>query len=154
MGILFGIPAGVLEEIGWVGFVFPKLTTRRKPLSAAVFLGLVWGLWHLPVINFLGTVTPHGRYRFPFFLAFAYALTAMRAIICWSYTHSQSVLLAQLLHISSIGSLVIFSPPSVSGCQEAFRCFLYGAAPWLPVVPPIIKSQGKNLDENACMAGL
>jgi hypothetical protein len=25
IGILFGVPAGFLEEIGWTGFAFPKM---------------------------------------------------------------------------------------------------------------------------------
>ena len=28
MGILFGIPAGFLEEIGWTGYAFPKMLPR------------------------------------------------------------------------------------------------------------------------------
>jgi CAAX protease family protein len=145
LGILFGVPAGILEEIGWMGFAFPKLTAHRKPLSAALLLGLLWSLWHLPVINFLGTVTPHGRYWLPFFLAFAVAMTAMRVIIAWAYTRTQSVPLAQLLHISSTGSLVIFSPASVSGSQEVLWYFLYGAALWSLAVLPVIYSAGKDL---------
>jgi uncharacterized protein len=148
LGILFGVPAGILEEIGWMGFAFPKLTAHKKPLPAALLLGLLWSLWHLPVINFLGTVTPHGRYWFPFFLAFAFAMTALRVVIAWAYTHTQSVLLAQLLHISSTASLVIFSPTSVSGVQETFWYFMYGAALLSLVVLPIIESEGKNLRSN------
>src|SRR5215831_20279529 len=33
IGILFGIPAGLLEEIGWMGFAFPQL---RKKFSGIV----------------------------------------------------------------------------------------------------------------------
>jgi len=35
LGILFGVPAGILEEIGWTGFAFPKLVAHQKPLPAA-----------------------------------------------------------------------------------------------------------------------
>src|ERR1700745_102524 len=61
-GIAFGIPAGLLEEIGWTGYALPKMCRDRSPVAASVWLGLFWGVWHLPVINFLGTATPHGRY--------------------------------------------------------------------------------------------
>jgi membrane protease YdiL (CAAX protease family) len=148
IGILFGIPAGILEEIGWTGFAFPKLVLHRSALSSSLILGVLWSLWHLPVINFLGTITPHGPYWLPFFLAFAFAMTAMRVIICWAYTHTQSILLAQLLHISSTASLVIFSPTNVSGAQEPFWYSLYGTALWCLIVFPIIQSEGKNLRSN------
>src|SRR5438067_13645809 len=62
MGILFGIPAGLLEETGWTGYAFPKMRSENNSLAAAILLGLLWALWHLPVISYLGTATPHGAY--------------------------------------------------------------------------------------------
>ena len=79
MGILFGVPAGYLEEIGWMGYAFPKMRLRYSAVSAAILLGLLWSVWHLPVIDFLGAATPHGSFLFPFFLSFTAAMTAMRA---------------------------------------------------------------------------
>jgi hypothetical protein len=70
VGVLFGVTAGILEEIGWMGFAYPKMSQRFSPFRAAVFLGLLWGIWHLPVIDFLGAATPHRAAWFPFFLAF------------------------------------------------------------------------------------
>jgi uncharacterized protein len=60
MGILFGIPAGFLEEIGWMGYAFPKMRSESSGLVPSILLGLLWAFWHLPVINYLGTATPHG----------------------------------------------------------------------------------------------
>jgi CAAX protease family protein len=134
MGVSFGVPAGLLEEIGWTGFAFPKMSSQHNPLGASISLGLLWGLWHLPVVNYLGTATPHGAYWFPFFLAFTFAMTAMRVLICWLYTNTKSVLMAQLMHTSSTGSLVIFSPPNVSPGQEVIWYALYGVALWIAVL--------------------
>lgn len=71
-GIAFGIPAGFLEEIGWTGYAFPKMQSRENWLVASILLGLLWSAWHLPVVNYLGTATPHGAYWLPFFLAFTF----------------------------------------------------------------------------------
>jgi membrane protease YdiL (CAAX protease family) len=57
MGILFGIPAGFLEEIGWMGYAFPKMRSETNGLAPSILLGLLWSLWHLPVINYLGNHT-------------------------------------------------------------------------------------------------
>lgn len=133
IGILFGIPAGFLEEIGWMGYAFPKMRAQRSGLAASILLGLLWALWHLPVINYLGTATPHGNYWFPFFLAFTLAMTAMRVLIAWIYTNTKSVLLAQLMHVTSTGSLVIFSAPRVTAAQEVAWYALYGIVLWLAV---------------------
>ena len=144
LGIAFGVPAGLLEEIGWMGYAFPKMSARRSALAASILLGLLWGTWHLPVINFLGTATPHGAYWFPFFLAFTAAMTAMRVLICWIYVNDKSVLLAQLMHISSTGSLVVFSAPRVTARQEVLWYLVYAAALWT-VVAVVVKIFGTNL---------
>jgi membrane protease YdiL (CAAX protease family) len=133
VGLAFGIPAGLFEEIGWMGFAFPKLHQKLPALGAAVLLGLFWGLWHLPVIDYIGTATPHGAYWWPFFLAFAAAMTAMRVLIAWLYSNTKSVLVCQLMHVCSTGSLVIFSPPRVNAAQEAFWYAAYAVALWLVV---------------------
>lgn len=144
MGILFGVPAGFLEEIGWTGYALPKLLEKFNALAAGVLLGLLWSLWHLPVVDYLGAASPHGPYWFPFFCSFAAAMTAMRVIMCWLYTRTHSVLLVQLMHVSSTAALVIFSPPRASAAQEAFWYAVYAAALWLfvAVLAPHLKRIG------------
>lgn len=144
IGILFGVPAGFLEEIGWTGFAFPKMVSRNNALVPGIGLGLLWSLWHLPVINYLGTAVPHGSYWFPFFLAFTVAMTAMRVLIGWVYSNTKSVWMAQLMHVSSTGSLVVFSAPRVSAAQELIWYGVYGAALWL-VVAGVTAAGGKGL---------
>ncbi|MGB7848569.1 MAG: CPBP family intramembrane glutamic endopeptidase [Candidatus Acidiferrum sp.] len=148
MGILFGIPAGFLEEIGWMGYAFPKMRSESNGLAASILLGLLWALWHLPVIDYLGTATPHGAYWLPFFLAFSLAMTAMRVLIAWIYTNTKSVLLAQLMHVSSTGSLVLFSAARVTAPQEAMWYALYGTALWV-VVGIVVKTFGRRLGRRA-----
>jgi membrane protease YdiL (CAAX protease family) len=44
-----GDTGGLLEELGWRGYAFPLLQkTMRTPLHAALFLGVLWALWHFP----------------------------------------------------------------------------------------------------------
>src|SRR5215469_828883 len=124
-GIAFGVPAGLGEEIGWMGFAFPKMRARLSPLLAAIILGVLWGLWHLPAIDLLGASVPHGKYWLRFFFAFTMAMTAMRVIIAWLYVNTGSVLLAQLMHVSSTGALVVLSPHVRPG-EEVMWYFAYG----------------------------
>src|ERR1700756_1862471 len=144
MGILFGIPAGFLEEIGWMGYAFPKMRSESNGLAPSIVLGLLWALWHLPVINYLGTATPRGAYWLPFFLAFSLAMTAMRVLIAWIYSNTKSVLLAQLMHISSTGSLVVFGAARVTAVQEATWYALYGIVLWVAVAI-VVKTFGRRL---------
>jgi uncharacterized protein len=144
IGVGFGFVAGFFEEIGWMGYAFPRMLRPDNALAPTILLGLLWGAWHIPVIDYLGTATPHGAYWFPFFLAFTAAMTAMRFLIAWVYSNTISVLLAQLLHASSTGSLVIFSPPGVTAAQEALWYAIYAAALWL-LVAIIATTHGKRL---------
>ncbi len=73
---------GAMEEPGWRGFGLPLLQQRHTPVRATLLLGLVWGLWHVPVYGPAGFVVP-------MVLAFFYTLL-------WNRTGS--VLLCILLH--------------------------------------------------------
>jgi membrane protease YdiL (CAAX protease family) len=148
IGILFGVPAGFFEEIGWTGFVFKRMNTSGNALGASILLGLLWCCWHLPVVNYLGTTSPHGDYWLPYFLAFTLAMTAMRVLICWLYSNTKSVLIAQLMHMSSTGSLVIFSATRASAAQEVLWYLVYGAALWVCVVL-VVRVYGKELTRQA-----
>ena len=146
VGIAFGCVAGFFEEIGWMGYAFPKMRAKWNGLAASILLGVLWGLWHFPVVDYLGTATPHGAYWLRYFLAFIAAMTAMRVLICWVYTHTGSVLLAQLIHASSTGSLVVLSPAHVTAAQEAFWYAIYAGALWLMVATIVVANGWKGLD--------
>ncbi|MGH9828444.1 MAG: CPBP family intramembrane glutamic endopeptidase [Blastocatellia bacterium] len=144
IGILFGIPAGYLEEIGWTGYAFPKMRSQNNALVSSILLGLLWGIWHLPVVDYLGTAAPHGAYWLPFFVVFTAAMTAMRVLISWMYSNTNSVLLAQLMHVSSTGSLVVFSAIGLTARQEVTWYGLYATALWV-AVGIVVKIFGKRL---------
>jgi membrane protease YdiL (CAAX protease family) len=134
LGVLFAVPPGFLEEIGWMGYAFPKMCRSHSALASSIFLGLLWGAWHLPVVDYLGAANPHGAYWFPYFLSFAAAMTAMRVVIAWVYTNTRSVLMCQFMHVSSTGSLVIFGPALVTASQETLWYSIYAIALWAVVV--------------------
>ena len=149
VGVAFGMVAGFFEEIGWVGYAFPKMARTGNALGAAILLGMLWGTWHIPVIDYLGVATPHGAYWLHYFLAFTAAMTGMRVLIAWIYTNTKSVALAQFMHASSTGSLVVFSPAGVTAGQETMWYAVYAAALWLIVALVAARYQPKLSREAA-----
>jgi len=147
-GVAFGVIAGFLEEIGWTGFAFPKMRRQRSPLAASTLLGMFWGIWHAPVIDFLGAAWPHGAYWAPFFLAFIVAMMAMRVLISWVATNTDSVLLAQIMHASSTGFLATLSPHPISPAHEALWYGVYAVALWI-VVALVSLAFGRTLSRQA-----
>ncbi len=124
-GVLFGLVPGFLEEVGWMGYLFPQLRRRFRPLASAVLLGVLWACWHLPVVDFLGAAGPHGTWLVPFFLAFAGVLVAMRVLMVWIYLRTGSVLLMQLMHASMTASLVVLGPPHLTSGAESLWYGVY-----------------------------
>ncbi len=46
---MFTDGGGLLEETGWRGFAQPLLQRRISPLAACLLIGVLWGVWHVPV---------------------------------------------------------------------------------------------------------
>ncbi|KIH98013.1 CAAX protease [Streptomonospora alba] len=54
--LLIAFAGGGNEELGWRGFMLPRLQGAMPPLAANVILGAVWAVWHAPLWTMPGTV--------------------------------------------------------------------------------------------------
>ncbi len=61
-------------------------------------------------------------------------------MIVWVYSNTSSALLAQLMHASSTGFLIVLSPLSVSPAQEVLWYAVYAAVLWI-----VVARYGKRL---------
>jgi membrane protease YdiL (CAAX protease family) len=146
-GIGFGVIAGALEEVGWTGYAIRKLTQQYSALTSAVILGVLWGIWHAPVVDFLGAAYPHGAFWLPFLLAFIAIVSALRVLIVWVYTNTGSVFAAQVMHASFTGFIAVLAPVAVLPSQEAGWYALYALTLWIAVLL-VAKAYGYGLDRN------
>src|SRR2546430_15763478 len=79
-------------------------------------------------------------------------MTAMRVLIAWIYANTKSVALAQFMHASSTGSLVVLSPGAVTARQEKAWYAVYAAALWL-IVALVAAGYGAQLDRERGVEG-
>ena len=85
------------EESAWRGFALPRLQARMQPVAAALVLGVLWGLWRIPLFliadSFQSTIP---------FAGFLLSIVAASVLISWIFNRTRgSVLLASLFHATT-----------------------------------------------------
>lgn len=129
-GIIAGIMVGIFEELGWTGFVIPRLTLRYNIFTSGLIVGLLWGLWHfilfwekdsffgvLPLLLLLGRL-------------FAW-LPPFRIIMVWIYHSTGSLLLTILTHVSLVVTTTVIVPMSLTGKALLTWIITWGVVLWI-----------------------
>ncbi|HEU4910189.1 MAG TPA: CPBP family intramembrane glutamic endopeptidase, partial [Propionibacteriaceae bacterium] len=95
--LILMISDGLGEELGWRGYLLPRLLRRYRAIPASVILGFGWWLWHLPLVWTAGAAM-EGQ---PLWLLLA-DLMAKSLIFTYVFLGTQgSVLFAIMLHAST-----------------------------------------------------
>lgn len=145
-GIVIGLVVSFFEELGWTGFVIPELRKRHGLLATGLIVGLLWGAWHFPL--FSGSASSSGLSS-AFYLAvllFSW-LPPYRVLMVWVYDHTQSLLVAMLMHMTiDIGAFVFLISP---GVPTVIFDLVFGATLWVVVAVVVLVGSGKHtLGEN------
>ncbi len=98
LGTIWNIAYAAGEEIGWRGFFVPELYKIAGFTKTALIVGVIWSLWHFPLIisGVYLSVMPLG----PQLLLLIVTVTAMTFPLAWLRLRSGSVWPAILLHAS------------------------------------------------------
>jgi len=99
-GLLFQmVTTGLAEEPGWRDFALPRMQRMIGAPRAAVVIGALWGVWHLPLFVTQWGQWPDVSWYRP--LAFVGFCIAFNLVMAWVFNRTgQSLPMAMLLHVS------------------------------------------------------
>jgi len=132
------------EEIGWRGYLFPRLRDLLGPAPAVLVSGVIWGLWHAPLI-LLGYNYPGDPVLGTF--AMCVPTIGLGALLAWVSQRGGSVWPAALGHgtfNAAVGSfLVMFGDADFDVDMLSGTVMGWGGWPvWVLVVAAILVVRG------------
>ena len=94
--IIMDLTSGALgEELGWRGYVLNNLQKKYIPLTASLIVGVIWGLWHLPLMFLSGY---SGLGLIYYIIAFMITVISFSVVITFFYNKSKNILIAMWMH--------------------------------------------------------
>jgi uncharacterized protein len=101
------------EEFGWRGYALSPMLNRFGALRGSIVLGVLWGVWHLPL--YFMPATWHGQMGFKFagFWIFILENVAVSLIMTWVFSNTnRSILSGMLVHFASNFTGQLLAPSS------------------------------------------
>jgi len=98
---------GLFEELGWRGFLLPRLQHRRRALVAALLVGVAWVPWHLPELISDASERP--------LLPFCLIIMAESVILAWLYNSTAGSLPVVMLFHAAFNSFTKFFLADLQG---------------------------------------
>ena len=128
--LMLGIFNGFVEELGWTGFVTPRLKLNHL-VTSGLPLGMMWGLWHL-LSNYLGSANGAGTVPLPLYMTvilFSF-LPPFRILMVWVYKYTGSLLIAVLMHASLDVFWMLSMPVEINGKERLIWYICWAAVLW------------------------
>ena len=110
------------EEVGWRGYLLPRLQERFNPFVSSMILVILWGVWHVPKL-LMG---------FPVFALWFVSMIGMNLLHTWVYNRTAPslwpvILLHAAINLTAAFLLASFFEPSVLALY-AGACLFAGLA--------------------------
>jgi membrane protease YdiL (CAAX protease family) len=118
---IFSMFAGILvstwmqagEEVGWRGFLLPRLSDRVGPEAASLLVGIIWAVWHVPLFLIPGTGSD-GQ-SFPIYLLH---VTALSVAMTWLFRRSGGSLLLVMVMHAAVNNTTGLVPGATPGAAD------------------------------------
>ena len=127
------------EDVGWRGYILPKMREQMNALQASLIIGVIWAIWHLPFFIFpwreaVGNIP---------FLWFMLLTTSWSVLFAWVYVNTESILMPILFHAAintTLGTLGVLG----HGGEDLGPLILNTVLTWF-AVGLVILFYGSNL---------
>lgn len=128
------------EDIGWRGYILPKMREQMSALNASLIIGIIWAIWHLPFFVFPGWSSIVGGVPFIWFMLLT---TGWSVLFAWVYVNTESILMPVLFHAAintTLGTLGVLG----HGTENLIPLLLNTVLTWL-AVGVVVKVFGNDL---------
>ena len=114
------------EETGWRGVMYPALKEKYGNTPGRIIGGIIWGVWHWPLIILVGYEYGTSYFGAPFtgLIVFCLSTVAMGTLIDYVYEKTESIWAPSLMH----GAINAFTIPLY---------FLHADALYLQILGPL-----------------
>jgi CAAX protease family protein len=124
--ILTGMISTLGEELGWRGLLVPGLAATRSPAVTSLITGVLWSLWHYPLVLL---ILPRLRPDLPKWYAlscFTLTVIGISFIYTWLRLRSGSVWPAVLLHSASMTAQEMLEALTLDSGRTHYLTYEYG----------------------------
>jgi membrane protease YdiL (CAAX protease family) len=115
--LIMMVMGGGQEELGWRGFALTPLQERHGALRASLLLGVIWGVWHLPLYVLVSDYNNAGSGAAGIttaFIGFVGYTIALSLLFAWAYNSTRgSVFFVMVLH-GSVNAIFGFAPATAT----------------------------------------
>ena len=119
------------EELGWRGYLFPKLKTVMNRPAAYIVCGIIWGVWHTPaIIDGLNFGKEYAGYPFVGILLMCLFCISAGIIFTWLTEKTNSVYPAAFAHAvnNNATGLIIALTKNADDESRVLQFFAVGTA--------------------------
>lgn len=128
LGVVLGSLGAIGEEIGWRGFLVPELTNWLGFRRAALLSGIIWGLWHVPLI-LAGPYSQSGTPRWYQVTCFMLLIVPGAVAFAWLRMRSGSIWPTVVFHSAHNAFIQwFFDPMTVNSGKTNYLVGEFGAA--------------------------
>ncbi|MEL1136045.1 type II CAAX endopeptidase family protein [Desulfitobacterium sp. THU1] len=140
------------EELGWRGYLLPKLRELYSDRAALVITGVIWGIWHLPVIVMGHNYgTEYIGYPWLGILAMIIFCVVLGIVEGYATIKMDSAIPAAMIHSTVNAGAALPVYLTVSGYNPLLgpaMTGLLGGIPWILVALVLLIKVGKQKTES------